>query len=75
VSQASDERPVARRLHIAFVAPSRELVDEFWRAGTGAGYRDGGPPGPRPQYSESYYGSILLDPDGTRRRDVHHNRG
>ena len=72
LSQASDEKPVTRRLHVAFVAPSRELVDEFWRVGTAAGYRDDGPPGPRPQYSESYYGSFLLDPDGRSAEAIHH---
>jgi predicted lactoylglutathione lyase len=73
VAQASDEKPVTRGLHIAFVAPARELVDEFWRVGTEAGYRDDGPPGPRPQYSESYYGSFLLDPDGNSAEAVHHD--
>jgi catechol 2,3-dioxygenase-like lactoylglutathione lyase family enzyme len=64
LSPASAERPVTRRLHIGFVAPSREQVDEFWRVGTEAGYRDEGAPGARPQYSPDYYGSFLLDPDG-----------
>jgi predicted lactoylglutathione lyase len=73
LAQASEEKPVTRRLHIAFVAPSRELVDEFWRVGTEAGYRDDGPPGPRPQYSQSYYGSFLLDPDGRSVEAVHHD--
>jgi catechol 2,3-dioxygenase-like lactoylglutathione lyase family enzyme len=50
-----------RRLHAGFAAPSRAIVDEF---GTEAGYRDDGAPGPRPQYTESYYGAFLLDPDG-----------
>jgi catechol 2,3-dioxygenase-like lactoylglutathione lyase family enzyme len=72
LAQATDEKPVTRRLHIGFVAPSRELVDEFWRVGTDAGYRDDGPPGPRPQYSPDYYGSFLLDPDGNSAEAVHH---
>jgi catechol 2,3-dioxygenase-like lactoylglutathione lyase family enzyme len=70
---ATDDRPVTRGLHVAFVAPSRAHVDEFWRVGTAAGYRDDGPPGPRPQYSESYYGSFLLDPDGNSAEAVHHD--
>ncbi len=61
-----------RGLHIGFVASSREEVDEFWRVGTAAGYRDDGPPGSRPQYSEAYYGSFLLDPDGNSAEAVHH---
>jgi catechol 2,3-dioxygenase-like lactoylglutathione lyase family enzyme len=72
LAEATAERPVTRGLHIAFVAPSRERVDEFWRVGTEAGYRDDGAPGPRPQYSPSYYGSFLLDPDGNSAEAVHH---
>jgi catechol 2,3-dioxygenase-like lactoylglutathione lyase family enzyme len=68
----SPGKPVTRRLHIGFVAPSREHVDEFWHAGTRAGYRDDGAPGPRPQYREDYYGSFLLDPDGNSAEAVHH---
>ena len=64
--------PVTRRLHIGFVAPSRAEVDEFWRRGTAAGYRDDGPPGPRPQYGDDYYGSFLRDPDGNSAEAVHH---
>jgi catechol 2,3-dioxygenase-like lactoylglutathione lyase family enzyme len=69
---ATAEMPVTRRLHIAFYAPTRELVDAFWRAGTEAGYRDDGAPGPRPQYSEDYYGAFLLDPDGNSAEAVNH---
>ena len=47
-------------------------MDEFWRAGTGAGYRDDGAPGPRPQYTSDYYGAFLLDPDGNSVEAVHH---
>jgi catechol 2,3-dioxygenase-like lactoylglutathione lyase family enzyme len=71
ISGASSAHPLTRHLHIGFVAPSREHVDEFWRVGTEAGYRDDGPPGPRPQYSEDYYGAFLLDPDGNSTEAVH----
>jgi len=69
---ASVEKPATRGLHLAFVAPSRQHVDEFWRVGTGAGYRDDGAPGLRPQYREDYYGAFLLDPDGNSAEAVHH---
>jgi len=75
LAQTSPEQPVTRRLHVAFVAPSRELVDEFWRVGTEAGFRDDGAPGPRPQYSPDYYGSFLLDPDGNSAEAVHREEG
>jgi catechol 2,3-dioxygenase-like lactoylglutathione lyase family enzyme len=65
--------PVTRGLHIGFRAPSRAEVDEFWRAGTAAGYPDDGAPGPRPQYTPDYYGSFLLDPDGNSIEAVHHS--
>ena len=72
LAQANDEKPVTRRLHIGFVAPSREHAEAFWRAGTDAGHREDGPPGPRPQYGSDYYGAFLLDPDGNSAEAVHH---
>jgi catechol 2,3-dioxygenase-like lactoylglutathione lyase family enzyme len=72
--EADGEHPVTRRLHVGFYVPSRELVDEFWRAGTGAGYRDDGQPGLRPEYSDDYYGAFLLDPDGNSIEAVTHDR-
>jgi catechol 2,3-dioxygenase-like lactoylglutathione lyase family enzyme len=68
----SPGKPVTRRLHLAFVTPSREHVDEFWRVGTAAGHQSDGDPGPRPQYREDYYGAFLLDPDGNSVEAVHH---
>ena len=71
LTQADGSR-ATQRLHIGFAAPSREHVDEFWRAGTAAGYRNDGAPGVRPQYSDDYYGAFLLDPDGNSAEAVHH---
>jgi catechol 2,3-dioxygenase-like lactoylglutathione lyase family enzyme len=72
LAQAAPDRPLTQGLHIGFVAPSREHVDAFHRAGVEAGYRDDGAPGPRPQYRDDYYGSFLLDPDGNSAEAVHH---
>ena len=72
LASASADRPVTRRLHIGFAAPSRAHVDAFWKAGTDAGYPDDGAPGPRPEYSDDYYGAFLLDPDGNSAEAVHH---
>jgi catechol 2,3-dioxygenase-like lactoylglutathione lyase family enzyme len=72
LTAADDESPVTRGLHIGFRAPSRDHVDRFWRAGTAAGYRDDGAPGPRPEYREDYYGAFLRDPDGNSAEAVHH---
>jgi catechol 2,3-dioxygenase-like lactoylglutathione lyase family enzyme len=72
IEQQDGDHPVTREVHFGFRAPSRAAVDEFWRAGTAAGYEDDGPPGPRPQYTDDYYGSFLLDPDGHSAEAVHH---
>ena len=37
LAAANEEKPVTRRLHVAFVAPSRAYADEFWRVGADAG--------------------------------------
>jgi catechol 2,3-dioxygenase-like lactoylglutathione lyase family enzyme len=74
-SLATAESPddVTHGLHVGFAARTRALVDAFWRAGTAAGYRDDGPPGPRPQYGPDYYGGFLLDPDGNSAEAAYHD--
>ena len=74
IGVTDSEHPVTRGLHIGFRAPSREAVDAFWQAGTDAGYRDDGAPGPRTVYGPDYYGAFLLDPDGNSAEAVHTNR-
>jgi catechol 2,3-dioxygenase-like lactoylglutathione lyase family enzyme len=64
ISQARDDRPVTKNLHLGLVARTHELVDEFWRVLTEAGFRDDGRPGPREQYRPGYYGAFVLDPEG-----------
>jgi catechol 2,3-dioxygenase-like lactoylglutathione lyase family enzyme len=71
IGQAGPDRPATERLHLAFRAQSRDAVDAFWRVGVDAGYRDDGEPGLRTQYSPSYYGGFLLDPDGNSAEAVH----
>lgn len=72
VASADAANPPTRGLHVAFAAPSRDHVDEFWRAGTAFGSEDDGPPGERPQYTPGYYGAFLRDPDGNSAEAVHH---
>jgi catechol 2,3-dioxygenase-like lactoylglutathione lyase family enzyme len=59
-------RGAAARLptHVALRAPDHRAVDRFHRAGVEAGGRDHGKPGPRADYSPTYYAAFLLDPDG-----------
>jgi catechol 2,3-dioxygenase-like lactoylglutathione lyase family enzyme len=59
-------------IHVAFVAPSREAVDAFYRAAIAAGAKDNGPPGLRPHYHANYYGAFVLDLDGNNIEAVCH---
>jgi catechol 2,3-dioxygenase-like lactoylglutathione lyase family enzyme len=71
LSEADEQRPTTTGLHIAFVAPSRGHVADFWQAGIDAGHPDDGPPGPRPQHGEHYYAAYLRDPSGNSVEAVH----
>ena len=62
----------AGRMHVGFDAESREAVDAFHAAALEAGARDNGPPGPRPQYSDTYYAAYVLDPNGNTIEAVFH---
>jgi catechol 2,3-dioxygenase-like lactoylglutathione lyase family enzyme len=72
IAQAGAAPGPTKRLHVAFAAPSRAEVDEFWRAGIAAGYPDDGAAGPRPEYGPDYDGAFLLDPDGNSAEAVRH---
>ncbi len=67
-----DGRPAVSGLHVAFPTQTRAAVDAFYAAAMAAGGRDNGPPGPRPQYHENYYGAFVLDPDGNNIEAVCH---
>jgi catechol 2,3-dioxygenase-like lactoylglutathione lyase family enzyme len=56
----------ASGLHFCFAAPDRGAVDAFHAAALGAGGRDNGKPGLRPEYGAGYYASFVVDPDGYR---------
>ena len=63
------------RLHLAFHAASREVVDRFHAVALAAGAANNGAPGLRPQYHPDYYAAFVLDPDGhnleaVRRRPI-----
>jgi catechol 2,3-dioxygenase-like lactoylglutathione lyase family enzyme len=58
--------------HVAFTAPSREAVDAFYIAAVERGGRDDGSPGLRTEYHPDYYGTFVLDLDGTKVEAVRH---
>jgi catechol 2,3-dioxygenase-like lactoylglutathione lyase family enzyme len=51
-------------VHIAFVAKDEAAVKAFHAGAMGAGGRDHGGPGPRPDYGAKYWAAFVLDPDG-----------
>jgi catechol 2,3-dioxygenase-like lactoylglutathione lyase family enzyme len=51
-------------VHVAFLARSRQEVDEFYRAAIQAGAVSDSPPGLHAEYSAGYYAAFVLDPDG-----------
>jgi catechol 2,3-dioxygenase-like lactoylglutathione lyase family enzyme len=60
-------------IHLAFAARSRAEVRAFYEAALGAGGKDNGPPGLRPEYHADYYGAFVLDPDGHNIEAVCHS--
>jgi catechol 2,3-dioxygenase-like lactoylglutathione lyase family enzyme len=73
LTPTDDEHPIARRIHIAFIAPTQAHVDRFAQAGIEASLADDGPAGPRPQYADDYYAAFLKDPAGNGFEAVHRN--
>lgn len=61
------------RVHVAFQARDREMVERFHRAGIEAGGKDNGAPGIR-LYHPGYYAAFLLDPDGNNLEAVCHGK-
>lgn len=63
--------PPGDGFHLCFEAPNRAGVDAFHAAALEAGGGDAGAPGPRPQYSPTYYAAFVIDPDGYKLEAVH----
>src|SRR3954452_6411561 len=61
------------RIHIAFQAQDRAMVDAFYQAALAHGGRDNGAPGER-TYHPGYYAAFVLDPDGNNIEAVFHGK-
>jgi catechol 2,3-dioxygenase-like lactoylglutathione lyase family enzyme len=55
------EKSGYKPMHLSFIAPSTQAVDEFYRLGLANGGRDNGAP---EDCGGGYYAAYLLDPDG-----------
>jgi catechol 2,3-dioxygenase-like lactoylglutathione lyase family enzyme len=56
---------------VAFLAPSRAVVDAAHAAALAHGGTDEGAPGLRPHYAPDYYGAYMRDPEGNKLHVVH----
>ena len=61
-----------RESHIAFQAPTREAVREFFAAAVAAGAEVLHEPKEWPEYHGGYYGAFVRDPDGNNVEAVCH---
>ena len=74
ITQADEQHPPDARPARRIAAASREQVDGWWWALTGAGYVDDVAPGVRRRYRPDYYGAFIRDGDGNSIEAVHHER-
>ena len=62
----------ASKIHIAFSANNRQMVDDFYTAALEAGGKDNGKPGIREIYHPNYYAAFIIDLDGNNIEAVCH---
>src|SRR5262249_45101248 len=67
----SEDAAPTERVHIAFQAADRDVVERFYEAAIAAGGTDNGAPGER-SYHPGYYAAFVLDPDGNNVEAVYH---
>ena len=58
--------PADSGAHVCLRARDIAAVDGFFTAALEHGGERDGPPGMRPQYSDTYYAAFIRDPDGNR---------
>jgi len=64
--------PYGTGTHVAFTTQDRGTVDAFHEAALDAGGIDNGAPGPRPEYTATYYAAFVHDLDGNNVEAVCH---
>lgn len=61
--------------HFAFACRSQAHVDDVYNAAIANGAVCNGKPGPRPQYSDKYYGAYFIDPCGNKLEATFYDMG
>lgn len=63
IVQSTPEHPAHKKIHVAFKAKNEEQVKKFYTTAIGNGAKDNGKPGPRKDYSPTYYAAFIIDLD------------
>ena len=71
-SSGKDQKKPVSRFHLAFQAPSRDVVHTSHAAILAAGGQDNGAPRER-SYHPGYYAALVLDLDRNNIEAVHHD--
>lgn len=70
-----EEASAGNGSHFAFACSSPDHVKKVYEAAIANGATCNGPPGPRPQYSEKYYGAFFVDPCGNKLEAIFYDIG
>lgn len=63
IVQSAPNHPAHEKIHIAFKAQNKEQIQEFHKIALELGAKDNGKPGPRKEYTPTYYAAFIIDPD------------
>ncbi len=63
IAQSIKGRPAHKGVHVAFRAKSHKVVNAFYKVAIIAGGLDNGTPGPRSEYTPTYYAAFVRDLD------------
>ncbi len=74
IKQQTSAKAPGPGFHIAFTAPNRKSVDDFYASAIKFGGRDNGAPGLRPHYGPNYYAAFVFDLDGHALEAVCHKK-
>jgi catechol 2,3-dioxygenase-like lactoylglutathione lyase family enzyme len=64
LQQSSGAARPGTGLHLSFQAGDRASVEAFYQTALRAGATDAGAPGPRPEYTQPFFGAFVIDLDG-----------
>lgn len=64
IVQSTPRHPAHSKVHVAFKAKDKDEINAFHKVALELGAKDNGKPGPRRNYTPTYYAAFIIDPDG-----------